>query len=420
MASRTIRRTILALQLAFLVVPAARAYSVLTHEAIVDSLWDATIKPLLLKRFPRSTPDQLIAAHAYAYGGSIIQDMGYYPFGSKFFSDLVHYVRSGDFVITLLNDAHDLNDYAFALGAMEHYAADTVGHPEGVNRVEPLLYPKIRRKYGNVVTYEENPGDHLKTEFGFDVLEVARGNYAPKAYHDFIGFEVSKPLLERAFEETYSLPLKDVFKDLDLALGTYRHTVSGLLPEMTKAAWAAKKNDIQKLHPGMTERRFIYNLSRASYEKEWDGRYEKPGAGARILAFFLRIIPKVGPLKALAFKMPTPQGETIFMKSFDDTLARARSLAPAVRAGTLHLPDLNFDTGQPTRQGDYRMADDAYIKLLDNYVDKQIQPSEPMRANILAFYRDPSQITDPKAYAELNALRSSGQSTAQSVSRALR
>src|SRR5258708_40157175 len=73
----------------------AYSYSVLTHEAIVDSTWDSAIKPLLLKRFPASTEDDLTAAHAYASGGSIIQDLGYYPFGSMFYSDLRHYVLSG-------------------------------------------------------------------------------------------------------------------------------------------------------------------------------------------------------------------------------------------------------------------------------------------------------------------------------------
>ena len=127
--------------------------------------------------------------------------MGYYPFGSKFFSDLVHYVRSGDFVLALLKDAQtsaDINDYAFALGALAHYAADNLGHPVAINRTVPLVYPKLRAKFGPEVTYEDNPAAHLKTEFGFDVIEVARGQYANEAYHDFIGFQVAKPLLERA------------------------------------------------------------------------------------------------------------------------------------------------------------------------------------------------------------------------------
>src|SRR5579863_1152623 len=224
-----------------LLCPALSSYSVLTHEAIIDTAWGQSIKPILLARFPNATPDDLREAHAYAYGGCILQDMGYYPFGSKFFSDLVHYVRSGDFVANLIRESQDLNEYAFALGALDHYAADNEGHSIAVNASVPIEYPKLRKKYGKTVTYADDPVAHIKVEFSFDALQVGRGAYAPQAYHDFIGFQVSKSLLERAFHDTYSLNLTDVFSDLDLALGTYRHTVSSLIPTMTKAAWHLKR-----------------------------------------------------------------------------------------------------------------------------------------------------------------------------------
>ena len=163
-------------------------YTVLTHEAIIDSVWDASLQKILLKRFPDATPEDLKMAHGYAYGGSIIQDMGYYPLSSRLFSDLTHYVRSGDFIAALLRESKDLDEYAFALGALEHYAADTEGHRIATNRAVPLLYPKLRRKYGNDVTYWENPVAHVRTEFGFDVLQVAAGRYAPDSYRSFIGF----------------------------------------------------------------------------------------------------------------------------------------------------------------------------------------------------------------------------------------
>src|SRR5262249_31217273 len=186
---------------------------------------------------PQATPDELRNAHAFAYAGCILQDMGYYPFGSKFFSDLVHYVRSGDFIINLIQESQDLNDYAFAIGAMAHYAADTQGHSIAVNPAVAIEFPKLRRRYGDSVTYAEKPMAHLRVEFGFDVMEVARNHYAPQAYHDFIGFKVARPLLERAFRKTYSLEITDVFGDLDLALNTYRKAVSAVIPIMTRAAW---------------------------------------------------------------------------------------------------------------------------------------------------------------------------------------
>jgi Zinc dependent phospholipase C len=386
----------------------APAYSVLTHEAIIDSSWPNTLRPLLLKRFPNATDDQLREAHAYAYGGAIIQDMGYYPFGSKFFSDLVHYTRSGDFVLALLNDAResqDLDDYAFALGALAHYAADNLGHPVAVNRTVPLVYPKLRAKFGSEITYEDNPAAHLKTEFGFDVIEVAHGQYANEAYHDFIGFKVAKPLLERTFEQTYCVPLTSLFSNLDLALGTYRFSVSQAIPEMTKAAWAAKKKDIQKLQSGMNRRRYVYHITVAAYQKDWDNQYARPGPGARFLAFLFRLVPKIGPFRAFSFKVPPASAEKMFLASLDDTIRRYRDLLQSADENRLQLPNENFDTGRPTRIGDYHLADETYAKLLERFDGHLNDVSDSMRANLLMFYGASGSPASNKAVAVLSALR---------------
>ncbi len=342
----------------------ASAYSVLTHEAVIDSAWKDSLKPVLLQRFPNATPDQLREAHAYAYGGVIIQDMGYYPSGSHLFSDLTHYVKSGKFITNMIDQAANLNDYAFALGALAHFSGDGQGHSIAVNPSVPMLYPKLARKYGPVMTYEENPTAHLRTEFAFDVLQVARGYYAPPAYHDFIGFQVSYPALERAFETTYCIRLEDTFKNIQHSLNTYRHTVSGLIPEATRVAWAMKKKDLQTHTPGLVRGKFIYNISRASYEKEWGKDYERPGPGARFLAFLLRILPHIGPLRTLSFKVPTPQAESLFMKSFDAALDNYRTLLKAAANKSLTLPEMNFDTGQPEQPGTYRLADQARAQLM--------------------------------------------------------
>jgi len=148
---------------------------------------------MLLERFPAATTEEMEQAHAYAYGGCIVQDMGYYPFGSHFFSDLTHHVRTGDFVAALLRESQDLNEYAFALGALSHYAADTNGHRLATNPAVPILYPELHRKFGRTVTYWDNPLSHIRTEFGFDVLQVAQGRYAPDRYRAFIGFQVARP-----------------------------------------------------------------------------------------------------------------------------------------------------------------------------------------------------------------------------------
>ena len=395
--------------------PAARAYSVLAHEAIIDSAWDK-IRGLLLERFPKATPDELRIAHGYAYGGSLVQDLGYYPHGSRFFSDLTHYVRSGEFVRALLRDSQNLNEYAFALGALAHYSADDDGH-RAVNRSVPLLYPELGRKYGSVVTYEDNPVAHLKTEFGFDVLEVAKGRYAPDTYHDFIGFEVSKPLLERAFQDTYSIPLKSVFNDLDQTVGSYRYTVRTTIPKAVRVAWVLKKDEIQRGQPGMTRKKFLYNMSKASYRKEWGTNYQRPGRGTRIVAHIIAIVPKIGPLKALSLRMPTPQTETMFQDSFDKALDQYQHLLDDQRAGRLNLRDRNFDTGAPTKAGAYFMADQAYARLVDDLAKDHFHViSVEMKTDILSYYQDPNApiITKKNAKAwsrlnqELDELKSAG------------
>lgn len=366
----------------------SQAYSVLSHEAIVDSAWDEAIRPLLLKRFPNSTTEELATAHGYAYGGCAIQDLGYYPFGSKFFSDLVHYVRTGDFIEALLRDSQDLNEFAFALGALAHYAADNNGHRIAVNRAVALLYPKLKKKYGDEVTYAENPAAHLKTEFGFDVLQIAKGHYAPDAYRNYIGFQVSQPLLERAFEETYSIELKSVLANFDLAVGSYRRGVGFVIPEMTRVAWETKKDDIQKDIPGITKQKFLYHLSRASYEKEWDNKYQKPGIGAWFLALVIRFAPKIGPLKALSFRTPTPEAEKMFMASFNATVKEYEELIHEEReSGQVALRNYNFDTGTVTAPGEYSLADKAYAELLDRLAkDHFAQASPEIRATLLDYY----------------------------------
>jgi hypothetical protein len=374
----------------------ADAYSVLSHEAVVDLTWNDDIAPLLMLRFPATTPDQLKEAHAYAYGGCIIQDLGYYPFGSHYFSDLLHYVRTGDFVVNLLSDASDVNEYAFALGALAHYTSDSFGHP-AVNLATAKEYPKLRRRFGKVVTYDENPTAHLQTEFGFDVVEVAHNRYASQQFHDFIGFQVSKPLLERAFRETYGFEINQVLTHEDLAISTYRSTVSTLLPKMTRVALLDFGKQIQKDDPSFDRRKFLYRIKRADFEKEWGRDYKKPGVGSRMLAFFLGILPKVGPLKALALHLPDPDTQKTFDAGMNDTVDHLKAYITELRVGGVStekfsLPDRDLDTGVPTAPGEYRLADLTYAKLLDEIVQHPHTPIPALlRSAVLNFYQAPGE-----------------------------
>jgi hypothetical protein len=382
-------------------------YSILAHEAIIDAAWEVGLRALLVQRFPDATKEQLKDAHAYAYGGAIIQDLGYYPHGSHFFSDLTHYCRSGDFIVALLHDSKDLNGYAFALGALSHYAADNDGHSLGTNPSVPILYPKLQKKYGTVVTYEQNPLAHVKTEFGFDVLEVAKQRYAPDSYHDFIGFEVDAPLLEQAFRETYGLDLKVALPDEDKALGSYRRAVSKLIPKATRIAWTLKQDDIQKDQPSMTKRKFLYNLSRASYEKNWGKDYQKPTYFERFIALLYRILPKFGPLKVLQLRTPTPATETKFEDSFNHALDRYKAGMRQVRDGQApDVPNDNFDTGKPDPPGVYFMNDDVHAELVEELAKTNFKSMTPeLRTELTQFYADPNAPyatkRKPKEWAKL-------------------
>jgi hypothetical protein len=361
---------------------------VLTHEEIVDLVWTGDLRPLLLKRFPALTEEQLKEAHGYAYGGAVIQDLGYYPFGSVEFSNLVHYVRSGDFVRELLAQSQDANEYAFALGALAHYASDIAGHP-AVNQAVSIQYPKLRAKYGNSVRYAEDHTAHLKTEFGFDMVQVAKNRYASQQYHDFIGFQVSKSLLERTFPIVYGVELKDVLPHEDLAIGSYRFAVSRMIPKMTQIALRTHEKDMMKETPTFAKEKFLYRLSRSDYEKEWGKDYKKDGFKTRLFAVLLRYMPKIGPFKALAFNSPTPQTAEMYFKSINTAVDRYRVFLGQVRKDSLELTNSDFDTGKETKAAEYSLTDESYAKLLGRLEERKFALTSPdLRNNILNFYAD--------------------------------
>jgi len=371
---------------AILAPPPIFSYGVLSHEELIDIAWESDIRPVLLKRFPDATADQVKQAHAYAYGGSVIQDLGYYPFGSHEFTNLLHYVRTGDFVAWMLRDARNINEYAFAMGALSHYAADIWGHP-AVNAGVAIEYPNLREKFGRMVSYEENPEAHLKTEFSFDVVQVAKKRYISKQYHDFIGFQVSEELLERAFEDTYGIKVDELLHLDDLTIETYRFAVSRVIPEMTQVALATRKDKIQVEKNDSARREFLYHLSRADYERDFGSKYHKPGIFARILGFFLRLIPKFGAFKSLGYRDPTAQTEDLYFKSMDNVVDQYHGEIEKVRASGLAFPNRNLDTGAVTRAADYKLADETYSRLVCRLAHNHFAITTPaLRANILDYF----------------------------------
>ena len=370
----------------------ASAYSVLAHEAVIDEVWSDHVVPLLRQRFPSATADQIRKARAYAYGGALIQDLGYYPFGSHFFTDLVHYVRAGDFVAALISESHTIDELAFALGALAHYASDNAAHPMAVNRVLPMMYPKLRAKYGDDVLFYESKTRHVMVEFAFDVVQVARGTFKADAYQDLIGFEVATPLLKRAFHQTYGLELEDLFGDVDLAIGTYRHAASSTIPDITRVAWREKRKEILAATPDIVERDIVYTMTRQEYEHTFGTKYRKPGLLARFVVTVFKVLPKFGPFKPLAFTPLTTDTEHLFLESFAASKERFRVLLRAVGSNRLALPDTDLDTGKPAARGVNQLADETYAAWMKKLEKTKATLSPEMRRAVDDHYRARSAV----------------------------
>ncbi len=427
--------TRIAVLLAFLLLSAvpSMGYSVLGHEALIDSAWQPYIVPLLLSRYPNATPAQLRKAHAYAYGGCVIQDMGYYPLGNKFFSELTHYVRTGDFVAALLRDSRNINEYAFALGALSHYVADNTGHPLAVNISVPEMYPRLRAKYGDNVTYEESPTAHVMTEFSFDVVQITGAGYLPRTYHNFIGFKVPKGLLNRAFQDTYGLKLGGVFFSEDVSIWFYKLSASEIIPDIGEILWRRRRKKLYRVDPQIVTARFAYHLSKENYQRPyqmygrfhrlepWRWRWKAASRQAnvllvsRVFVLTLEILPKIGPLRTLRFKPPTVEVQDRFIRGFDVTVARFEGDLSDLRNHDVMLNNRNLDTGEPPAAGRYFLADETYARLLDDISRRHFRTIAPgLRQDILAFYNNLdapiATKSHPKkwkrALRELNALKS--------------
>jgi Zinc dependent phospholipase C len=387
LSHRMIWKLTVVLAIAALMAEPLGAVSVLSHEEVIDITWESDILPLLRVRFPDLSPEQVKKAHSFAYGGSVIQDLGYYPLGNRFLTDLLHYVRTGDFILWLIRDARNVNEYAFALGALSHYAADSLGHAS-VNIAEPGLYPKLEKKYGDWVTYEDDRQSHLRTEFSFDVLEVAKHRYNTQQYHDFIGFEVSEDLLERAFRDTYGMSMDDLLHYDDLTLATFRFAVAKVVPEMTEVALATRKPKVAHERQDVAKKEFVYHLSRTDYEKQFGNKYRRPGIFARILGFLIKLVP-FGPAKILGYRNPTAQAEDYYFRSMDAAIDQYRQLLRQIKSAQLQIPNRNLDTGLPTRAGEYNLCDRTYAELIRR-LEKNHFRDVPLsvKNNVLAFFSE--------------------------------
>ncbi|HWB31960.1 MAG TPA: zinc dependent phospholipase C family protein [Acidobacteriaceae bacterium] len=407
----TVRRAFLfAIALPLLLLTSARragAYSVLTHEAVVDLTWSDSIKPLLLARYPKLTPAELREARAYAYGGCVIQDLGYYPFGNPLFSDLLHYVRTGDFVRSLFRNAKNADDTAFAIGALTHYFGDTIGHPEAVNRAVAAEFPALAAKYGSNVNYAEGPHQHVRAEFAFDVNDIVQHRLAPEAYLNHIGFKVPVPLLATAFYETYGLHLGNVLGQHRPTMRGYRFSVRSLLPRVAYAETILyrKRMPVDNSSPELDE--FNRQIAVVAAYDHWIGYRRHAGIGTYLLAGVIYILPKFGPLVDLKLHPPSAAAEQSYVVSMLNTVGALRNtLHAASRSGV--IPNKDLDTGDVVYPGTYSLEDFAYADLLHEMTRTPASPIPfGIKRDLLAYFSDLSKVkyiqADPKRLAQVQA-----------------
>jgi Zinc dependent phospholipase C len=415
---RNFTRVSAALVLYFLLVcRPAGAYSLLTHEQLIDLTWHGSIAPLLRSRYPGITPEQLEHARSYAYAGCVIQDIGYYPFGDPFFSDLTHYVRTGDFIVHLFRDAKNADELAFAIGALSHYIGDNVGHSQATNRAVSQEFPKLAAKYGPIVTFGEDEHAHVQTEFAFDINEIAHHRLAPVHYVRHVGLNIPTVQLANAFYETYGLSenfSKARFHRVNV--GGFRFAVSSFIPRIAYAVTLLHRSRMPADSDSPDVHKLESEVARIAVENNWDHYRRKPGIGTYTLAGFIYILPKIGPLKLVAIKGPTSTTEEEYVRSVNQSTEALNSALS--RFGKPHqtLPNRDLDTGAPVRPGGYRLTDETYAKLLARLVaDPKHSVPPGLKADIENYYADPAAPIRTKEKPEKWAQVQTGLQTLQTM-----
>jgi hypothetical protein len=403
----TFVKTIASLALLLTATPGV-PYSVQTHEELIDLAWKQSIRPILLKQYPTLTEAQLQEAHAYAYGGCAIQDFGYYPFGNAFFSELTHYVRSGDFVLSLLHNAHTADELAFAIGSLSHYIGDTIGHSTAINHSVPVEFPKLEKKFGDSVNYAESPHAHVQTEFAFDINQLSKRRFAPSAYLKYVGLEIPRPLLRKAFFETYGINLPDIIGTKETSIRVYRYGVRQFIPNIARAETLLHKKNFPEDIPSPDLDTLRVDALQASADNNWEAYRKTPGFTSHLYAGFIFILPKVGTLKLLAIKGPNQQTEDLYIKSVNHSIKAMRLVLTNFDRIDHYISNRDLDTGLVVKPGGYPLTDNTYAKLLAVITKNpsNLVPTQ-LKHDLIEYYADPNApiITkkDPEKWIQVQA-----------------
>jgi len=366
-----------------------------THEQLIDLSWKTIIRPFLLHRFPHTTEAELERAHSYAYGGCAIQDLGYYPFSNRFFSDLTHYARSADFVKVLFDRAKNPDELAFAIGALSHYVGDSVGHPMAVNPSVGIEFPGLAKRYGPAVTYNEDPHAHVRTEFAFDINEISKRRMAPSAYLRHVGLRVPTSLLADAFFQTYGLDFDRVLGERRPVVRSYRFAVRSFLPRIAYAETVLHKKRFPPDTADESFRIFEQHLAEADFKKGWDPFRKKAGIGTHLLAWIIPIMPRIGPLSMLAIRGPQVDTHERYVDSVNASTDELRRILRTW--GEQPLANRDLDTGETVQPGQYPLTDKTYAKLLDRLTRVPATRLPPqLKQNVLDYFADPQAMQGPQ------------------------
>ncbi len=410
------------------------AYSLLTHEQLIDLTWQDSIVPLLLSRYPNLTSADLEHARAYAYGGCVIQDIGYYPFGNGSFSNLTHYVRSGDFVVSLFRNAENADELAFAVGALSHYIGDSIGHSEATNLAVPIEFPALARKYGRVVSYAEGRHQHVRTEFAFDIDQIAHHRLAPLHYLRHVGLRVPVRQLALAYYQTYGINEDFGKTGRRINVRAYRFAVHALIPRVAYALTLLHRSHEPPETPSPDLDTIQQEVAAVASRDNWDHWRRKAGIGTYMLAGILFVIPKVGPLSLAAIKGPTSATEADYLHSVVQSTAvlrralarftppasnRPTAQAPASESRTAQqaqssglppgsgsaalttffsqfrdphhpLPNRDLDTGSVVKLGGYPLTDLTFAALLHRLTHQPSHPIPPgIKSDVQAYFANP-------------------------------
>jgi hypothetical protein len=404
--------------LAFVAPPHTYAYSILTHEQLIDLLWSSDILPMLHTRFPDARPEDLRLARKYAYGGALLADAGYYPKGEPYTANLTHYVLAGDFVTNLFRNATDVYELAFAVGALTHYVGDTIGHSTATNPSVAIAFPNLVKPGGTqigtdglpeaIVTYEDGEAQYKQVEVGFDINSLNHKRFIPKKIMDRIGFDVPLQQFTYAFYQTYGLQVDFTHTDSSLNLHAYAGDAKGVITEGIYAIASKHKKDGPDESSIAELPEFQAMIANAEAEGHWNKYKRAGGFESKAMIVVLGVDPAI-PIARV--EMPITTTQRMYIRSVLQSVKLLKQIlktpvAPTERfiplwpsdqsnSSPTSLPNFNLDTGHLEPSRAYRLTDDAYFDLLGRIVANPTWPIPPSTKTAIQTYFSDSD-TGPK------------------------